>query len=103
MISKEFKIYPQNLPEGTKNLTKKELECLYVAAADCNKYEIAKEMIVTDHTVKAHLGNIYQKLNATGRLDAVVKGLSFGLLDIDIINELRAKYNERAQKGYYMD
>lgn len=102
-ISKEFRIYPQNLPEGLKELTSKELECLYVAAADCNNHEIAKEMIITVHTVKAHLGNIYQKLRATGRLDAVVKGLNLELLDMDIVNELRDKYNERAKQGYYID
>lgn len=96
-ISREFKISSQNLPKNYEALTKREIECLYLAAADCFNSEIAEEMIVSDYTVKAHLDHIYRKLKATSRLDAVVKAIGFGLIDLDVVKELREKYNLRAK------
>ena len=55
---------------ANKNLTDRELEVLgYVMKGLTNK-EIARILMITHHTVKAHVAAILRKIGAKNRLDA---------------------------------
>ena len=61
-------------------LTERELEVLTaVARGDRNK-EIARELGVTERTIKAHLTNIYNKLGVDSRAAAVSVGIQRGII-----------------------
>ena len=47
-------------------LTSQELKVLKHASADLTNKEIAKQMCISDQTVKKHRQNIYEKLNLHG-------------------------------------
>lgn len=42
--------------------------------------EIARELFITEGTVKRHLNNIYRKLGAKSRMDAVQKAIESNIL-----------------------
>ena len=63
-------------------LTKKELEALMYITEGLNNAEIADKMYVSIHTVKFYIKNIFQKLNAKNRVNAVIKAVKYGLVEI---------------------
>ena len=67
------------------NLTPRELEVMKLVALGKTNTEIAKELIVSVHTAKAHVCNILAKLNAKDRTKAVVYAIKYGLLDVNSI------------------
>jgi len=67
-------------PSDQTILTGRELEVLTaVARGDRNK-EIARQLGVTERTIKAHLTNIYNKLGVDSRAAAVSVGMQQGIL-----------------------
>ena len=53
-------------------LTKRELEVLqYIVEGNSNAF-IAQKLCVTEATVKAHVGHIFEKLKVQNRVQAVV-------------------------------
>ncbi len=61
-------------------LTQRESQVLtYVARASSNN-DIAVALNISEGTVKRHTSNIYSKLNATSRIDAVTKARRLGLI-----------------------
>jgi DNA-binding CsgD family transcriptional regulator len=63
------------------HLTPRELEVLQLAAQGMSRRDIADLLVVSPHTVKTHFGNLYEKLEVTGRVGAVVKALRLGLVE----------------------
>ncbi|HMC40867.1 MAG TPA: response regulator transcription factor, partial [Acidimicrobiales bacterium] len=61
-------------------LTAKEREVLDLLAKGLSNREIATTMVVSTATVKSHLSNIYEKLGARNRQDAVGRAIEQGLL-----------------------
>ena len=61
-------------------LTDRELEVLRLVAAGKRNREIAQELLVTLETVKKHVSNIFGKLGATSRTNAVAQGRELGLI-----------------------
>ena len=55
----------------TAGLSEKELRVLEQLALGRSNREIASELWVSDQTVKFHLRNVYRKLGATTRTDAI--------------------------------
>lgn len=51
-----------------KNLTKRELEVLSLLTKGLSNIEIAKELVISRHTVKATMENIYNKLEIHNRI-----------------------------------
>jgi DNA-binding NarL/FixJ family response regulator len=53
-------------------LTEREQEVLSLLAEGCTNRDIAEKLSVSEHTVRAHLRGIMQKLNVTNRVQAAV-------------------------------
>lgn len=63
-----------------ETLTTRELEVLRLLARGLRNKEIASRLVVSERTVNFHLANIYQKLNVSGRTEALSKALEQGLI-----------------------
>jgi LuxR family transcriptional regulator, maltose regulon positive regulatory protein len=72
------------LPSATESplepLSQRELEVLQLLATGRSNREIATELYVATGTIKAHLNNIFRKLEARSRLEAVTRARDLGLL-----------------------
>jgi DNA-binding NarL/FixJ family response regulator len=63
-----------------ESLTAREQEVLRLLARGLRNKEIAARLYVSERTVNFHLANIYQKLNVSGRTEALSKALEQGLI-----------------------
>ena len=54
-------------------LTRRENEVLQLLAKGCTRNQIAKKLFISDETVKMHIKNIYKKLKAKNKIDALIK------------------------------
>lgn len=61
-------------------LTPREMEVLELIAAGDSNQAIADKLVITVRTVKKHTSNIYEKLNASSRIQAVARAREIGLL-----------------------
>lgn len=61
-------------------LTARELEVLRLLAKGLRNKEIAAQLFVSERTVNFHLANIYQKLNVSGRTEALRRAIDQGLI-----------------------
>ncbi len=66
--------------EQHANLTQREYEVLKLVVDGKSNFEIAKELTISEHTAKAHVCNIIQKLVVDDRTQAAVKALKEGLV-----------------------
>lgn len=66
--------------EQHANLTQREYEVLKLVVDGKSNLEIAKELTISEHTAKAHVCNIIQKLVVDDRTQAAVKALKEGLV-----------------------
>jgi len=71
---------PADGPGVAHPLTVKEREVLDLLAKGMSNREIAAAMVVSTTTIKSHLSNIYEKLGAKNRQDAVGRAIEQGLL-----------------------
>jgi LuxR family maltose regulon positive regulatory protein len=58
-------------------LSTQELRVLRLLEAGLSRQEIARELSISENTVKTHLYHIYQKLNVTNRDDAIEAARQF--------------------------
>lgn len=63
-------------------LTAREQEVLHLLARGLRNKEIASRLYVSERTVNFHLANIYQKLNVSGRTEALSRALEQGLVRV---------------------
>ena len=63
---------------GGDSLTKSEAEVLGLVDSGLSNREIAATLSITVGTVKCHLHRVYEKLQVSSRLQAVVKAREFG-------------------------
>ena len=66
----------------TPRLTDRELEVLKLVAQGLNNREIAKQLFISENTVKNHVRNILEKLQLHSRMEAVMYAVREKLLDI---------------------
>ena len=66
--------------ETHSNLTQREYEVLKLVVDGQTNNEIAKTLTISEHTAKAHVCNIIQKLVVDDRTQAAVKALKEGLV-----------------------
>ncbi len=67
---------------GTPRLTGRELEVLRLVAKGHNNRDIARELYISENTVKNHIRNILEKLQLHSRMAAVVYAVREKLLEI---------------------
>ena len=65
-----------------ETLTAREQDVLQLLARGLRNKEIAARLVVSERTVNFHLANIYQKLNVSGRTEALSKALEQGLIRV---------------------
>jgi DNA-binding NarL/FixJ family response regulator len=68
--------------EGTGALSRRELEVLTLVAQGLNNRSIAEELFISENTVKNHVRNIHEKLQVHSRMEAVVRAVRDGVLQI---------------------
>ncbi len=70
----------KNAQEGRVPLTEREFEVLKHLVSGKSNTEIAKELIVSVHTAKAHVCSILQKMCVNDRVQAAVKAVKEGIV-----------------------
>ena len=65
-------------------LTERELQILNLTGKGFSNKAIGVQLKISDRTVQNHLANIFQKLNAESRTEAVMRGVSLGLISPNI-------------------
>lgn len=63
-----------------ESLSERELEVLTLLASGKSNREIAKDLFVATGTVKTHTNNIYRKLGAKNRAEALAKARALQLI-----------------------
>jgi DNA-binding NarL/FixJ family response regulator len=70
--------------ELVEPLTDRELQTLTLTAKGFTNKAIGVQLGISDRTVQNHLANIFQKLNAESRTEAVMRAVSLGLISANI-------------------
>jgi len=58
---------------GDAKLTKREEEVLKLIAKGMDRNEMADKLFISGETVKMHIKNMYKKLKAKNKIDALIK------------------------------
>ena len=72
---------PRVMPEDIA-LTQRELDVLALMAEGASNKMIARRLNISVHTVKFHVGSLLDKLDATGRTDAVAHAARRGVIEL---------------------
>jgi DNA-binding NarL/FixJ family response regulator len=60
------------------------MDVLTLAAKGQTNKAIAAQLSISDRTVQGHFARIFEKLQASSRTEAVMRGVSMGLIPPDI-------------------
>lgn len=101
---------------NVKNLTQSQITVLHFVSKGMSNKEIGNELGISEHTVRAHLSTIMDRLGAFNRVEAIVRayeyGINFGgkinLLELqlkatkllEIINEIKPTLEELCKESY---
>ncbi|WP_315704247.1 MULTISPECIES: helix-turn-helix transcriptional regulator [unclassified Bradyrhizobium] len=78
-------VAPQPAEDGTADsfqLTARERDVLALLAEGASNKEIARALGISVHTAKFHVGSLLDKLDATGRTDAVAHAARHGIINL---------------------
>ena len=67
-----------------EQLTKREQEVLTLVGKGYTNKAIAVQLGISDRTVQGHLANIFTKLQAASRTEAVMRALSLGWIEVEL-------------------
>lgn len=74
------RIHPVQSTPIQSPLSDREKQILKMVALGASNKEIAEELVIAEGTVKNHLSNIFDKLEARDRMQAVVKSKELGII-----------------------
>ncbi|RQH12502.1 helix-turn-helix transcriptional regulator [Bradyrhizobium sp. RP6] len=77
IIARDSRIMPEDIA-----LTQRELDVLALMAEGASNKMIARQLGISVHTVKFHVGSLLHKLDATGRTDAVAHAARRGVIEL---------------------
>jgi len=69
----------------SERLSEREMEVLVLAARGMSNKNIAHELVLSERTVQAHLGNIFRKMEVSSRTQAVLDAMRKGWLSLQDI------------------
>jgi NarL family two-component system response regulator LiaR len=75
----EFKVDPEKRKD--LNISDREFEVLELLASGLSNQEIADKLFVSLNTIKTHSSNLYSKLGAKRRTQAIEKARNMGILE----------------------
>ncbi len=78
---------PSDRPPTPDPLTEREVEVLRLVAQGRDNREIAKQLVITEATVRTHVSNIMSKLHLASRTQAALYALREGLASLDDATE----------------
>jgi DNA-binding NarL/FixJ family response regulator len=73
---------PERSQASNLRLTERELEVLRLVAKGLNNRDVAKQLFISENTVKNHVRNILEKLQLHSRMEAVMYAVKEKLLDL---------------------
>ena len=71
-----------NTSDFASDLTPRERDVLALMAEGASNKMIARQLNISVHTVKFHVGSLLDKLDATGRTDAVAHAARRGVIEL---------------------
>lgn len=77
IVARDRRIMPEDIA-----LTQRELDVLALMAEGASNKMIARQLGISVHTVKFHVGSLLDKLDATGRTDAVAHAARRGVIEL---------------------
>lgn len=77
IVARDPRISPADIA-----LTQRELDVLALMAEGASNKMIARQLGISVHTVKFHVGSLLDKLDATGRTDAVAHAARRGVIEL---------------------
>jgi DNA-binding NarL/FixJ family response regulator len=78
----EFAQRGRTAPPAPMNLTPREREVLRALARGLSNEDIAQELVISEKTVKTHLGRIFSKLHVEGRAQAMLYAIREGMVEV---------------------
>ena len=66
-------------------LTEREFNVISLVVEGLTNSQIAEKLHISVHTVKAHLEAIYDKFGVSNRVQATIKAIALGLVDINAL------------------
>jgi DNA-binding NarL/FixJ family response regulator len=72
----------KEVPEAP-SLSEREIEVITALARGQGNKQIARDLGISDKTVRNHVSSIYKKLHVYDRLGAVLYAIKEGLVDVD--------------------
>lgn len=73
---------------STEELSERETEVLRLLTKGKTDREIAKQLVLTDVTIRTHISRILSKLGLKNRVQAALYGIRSGLVSLDETNEV---------------
>jgi NarL family two-component system response regulator LiaR len=67
-------------------LTEREIEVLRLVATGQSNTDIARQLVITEATVRSHVSNILGKLGLSNRVQATLYALQEGIASLEEIN-----------------
>lgn len=74
---------PSDLPPAEEPLTEREVEVLRLVAQGLSNQDIAEQLVISERTVRTHVGNILDKLHLANRTQAALYAVREGYADLD--------------------
>jgi DNA-binding NarL/FixJ family response regulator len=80
LIERFAQVGESSAPPAVDELTAREVEVLKLVARGLANAEIARELVVSEHTVKSHVAHVLRKLDLRDRTQAVILAYESGLI-----------------------
>src|SRR5262249_9595731 len=82
-----------------RDLTPRELEVLTHVARGRSNQEIARELVLSEATVRTHMANILSKLHLADRTQAAIYALQQRLVSLDDTGEGKSRWSALSPQG----